>query len=253
TQAQVYVRPFQARAKPRRPGSDKAARLGDGPGIESVVFSENKNAFVLTQTSLGGMPRSFVHTPDKLRGQLPSVAEEPAFVPKVVIEKLGGDEGFYTTIVRPQQFDPTKKYPVLLDVYGGPHHLQVNQAMRSWLVAQWVADQGFVVVAVDNRGTPGRGRDWERAIYEKFGTVPLEDQVKGLKLLGDKHPELDLERVGIIGWSFGGYMAAQGGLKRPDIFKAAGARAPVTDWEDYHPPYTQRYLGLLPANKKVYD
>src|SRR5262249_54769927 len=98
-----------------------------------------------------------------------------------------------------------------------------------------------------------RGRGWERAIYEKFGTVPLEDQVKGLKLLGDKHPELDLERVGIIGWSFGGYMAAQGGLKRPDIFKAAVAGAPVTDWEDYDTHYTERYLGLLPENKKVYD
>jgi dipeptidyl-peptidase 4 len=253
TQAHVYMRPFQARAKPRWPSSDKAVRLAEGPGIESVVFSENKNTFVLTRTSLGGMPRSFVHARDKLVGELPSVAEEPPFVSKATIEKLGGDDGFYTTVVRPQDFDPKKKYPVLLDVYGGPHHLQVNQAMRSWLVAQWLADQGFIVVAIDNRGTPGRGRDWERAIYEKFGTVPLEDQVKGLKLLGDKHPELDLDRVGIIGWSFGGYMAAQAVLKRPDVFKAAVAGAPVTDWEDYDTHYTERYLGLLPENKKAYE
>src|SRR5919204_296477 len=99
----------------------------------------------------------------------------------------------------------------------------------------------------------GRGRDWERAVYQKFGTVPLGDQVKGLKALGDKFPELDLDRVGIVGWSFGGYMAANGVLRRPDVFKAAVAGAPVTDWEDYDTHYTERYLGLLPESRKAYD
>ena len=115
--------------------------------------------------------------------------------------------------MRPQNFDPKKKYPVIVDVYGGPKHLHVVQAMRNWLVPQWLADQGFIVVAIDNRGTPGRGRDWERAIYQKFGTVPLEDQVKGLQALCDKFPEMDRDRVGIVGWSFGGYMAANGVLR----------------------------------------
>ena len=125
--------------------------------------------------------------------------------------------------------------------------------MRNWLVPQWLADQGFVVVAIDNRGTPGRGREWERAVYQKFGTVPLDDQVKGLRLLCDKFPELDKDRVGIVGWSFGGYMAANGVLRKPDIFKAAVAGAPVTDWEDYDTHYTERYMGLLPESKKEYD
>ena len=131
--------------------------------------------------------------------------------------------------------------------------MHVVQAMRNWLVPQWLADQGFVVVAVDNRGTPGRGRDWERAVYQKFGTIPLDDQVKGLHALCDKFPELDRDRVGVVGWSFGGYMAANGVLRRPDVFKAAVAGAPVTDWEDYDTHYTERYLGLLPESRKAYD
>jgi len=253
TQAHAYVRPFEPRLKARRPTSDRPKRLGEGAGVESVVFSENKETFVLTRTSLDGMPRSFVHTRDKLVGELPSVAEEPSFIPKAAIERLGGEDGFYTAIVRPQDFDPKKKYPVLVDVYGGPHHLHVQKAMRNWLVPQWLADRGFVVVAIENRGTPGRGRDWERAVYGKFGSVPIEDQVKGLKLLGAKYSELDLDRVGITGWSFGGYMAALAVLKRPDIYKAAVAGAPVTDWEDYDTHYTERYMGVLPADKKAYE
>ena len=111
-------------------------------------------------------------------------------------------------------------------------------------IDQWLADQGFIVVSIDNRGTPGRGRDWETAIYQKFGTVPLDDQVAGLQALGKKFPEMDLERVGIYGWSFGGYMAALAVLQRPDVFKAAVAGAPVVDWLDYDTHYTERYLGL---------
>ena len=142
---------------------------------------------------------------------------------------------------------------MLVDVYGGPKHLRVVQAMRNWLIPQWLADQGFVVVAIDNRGTPGRGSEWEKAIYQKFGTVPLEDQVKGIHALCDKFPELDRDRVGIVGWSFGGYMAANGVLRRPDVFKAAVAGAPVTDWEDYDTHYTERYMGLLPESRAAYD
>jgi dipeptidyl-peptidase-4 len=202
---------------------------------------------------LNGLPRSVVHPREKRVGELPSVAEEPGFTPKATVEKIGPGDGFYTTVVRPRDFDPRKKYPVLLDVYGGPHHLHVVRAMRNWLIPQWLADQGFVVVAVENRGTPGRGRDWERAIHGKFGAVPIEDQVKGLTLLAAKHPELDADRVGAIGWSFGGYMAALAVLRRPDVFKAAVAGAPVTDWEDYDTHYTERYLGLLPADRKAYE
>src|SRR5262249_3733197 len=158
---------------------------------------------------------------------------DPPFTPNVTIQKLGDGEGYYTAIVRPSNFDPKKKYPVLVDVYAGPKHLNVVQAMREWLLPQWLADQGFIVLAVDNRGTTGRGHHWEQAVYTKFGSVPLEDQVAGLKALGAKFPEMDMDRVGVYGWSFGGYMSALAVLRRPDVFKAAVAGAPVTDWEDY--------------------
>jgi dipeptidyl-peptidase-4 len=116
--------------------------------------------------------------------------------------------------------------------------------MPPMLLRQWLADQGFVVVSIDGRGTPGRGRDWERAIAKRFGSVPLEDQVAGLKALGERFPEMDLDRVGIVGWSFGGYMSALAVMKEPDVFKAGVAGAPVVDWLDYDTHYTERYLGV---------
>ncbi len=231
-------------------------------GEQSATIAEDSLSLVITSTTLTSMPQSYVvkhsanSVDDTFRqiGELPSVAAEPGFTPNVTIEQLGkGPEDFYAATVRPHGFDPKKTYPVIVDVYGGPHHLSVQQTMRPWLLMQWLADQGFIVVAMDNRGTPGRGRDWERAIYQKFDSVPLEDQVKALKILGEKHPEMDMKRVGIVGWSFGGYMSALAVLQRPDIFKAAVAGAPVTDWEDYDTHYTERYMGQLPESKKAYD
>lgn len=233
-------------------------RLTAEDGVSSYVIGDYMIE-VWTHSDLHRMPHSRVLGPDKKRnftnlGPLPSVAVEPDTRLKVELERLGDDANYYySAILRPHGFDPKKKYPVILDVYGGPHHVHVTQEMRPWLLKQWLADQGFIVVAIDNRGTPGRGRDWERAIYQKFDTVPLDDQVKGLQLLGAKYPEMDMERIGVTGWSFGGYMSALAVLKRPDVFKAAVAGAPVTDWEDYDTFYTERYLGLLPESKKAYD
>ncbi|MFO0807765.1 MAG: prolyl oligopeptidase family serine peptidase [Gemmataceae bacterium] len=228
---------------------------GDIGGL-SATMTRDQSRIVLTATRTDRMPQTTVlRTEDHVNSRLreltliPSVAEEPPFKPNVVVEKVGD---FWTAVVRPRDFDPKKKYPVLVDVYGGPHHLHVVAAMRNWLLPQWLADQGFVVVAIDGRGTPHRGRDWERAIYQKFGSVPLDDQVAGLQALGAKFPELDLARVGIVGWSFGGYMSALAVLKRPDVFHAAVAGAPVCDWLDYDTHYTERYLGLPQENPDAY-
>jgi dipeptidyl-peptidase-4 len=133
---------------------------------------------------------------------------------------------------------------VIIDVYGGPGYNKVTQAAKGYLMDQWLADQGFIVVSIDGRGTPGRGRDWERAIYLKLGEIPLADQVTGLRALGLVYPEIDLDRVGITGWSFGGYMSALAVLRQPGVFKAAVAGAPVTDWLDYDSHYTEQFLGL---------
>ena len=124
--------------------------------------------------------------------------------------------------------------------------------MATRLIDQWLADQGFVVLSVDNRGTPGRGRDWERAVSKHFGSVPLDDQVAGLKALGHCFREMDLDRVGIEGWSFGGYLSALAVLRRPDVFHAAVAGAPVVDWLDYDTHYTERYLGLPDKDAGAY-
>ena len=158
---------------------------------------------------------------------------------------------YYAAIIRPRDFERSagRKYPVIVDVYGGPGHQQVVASMRSYLLDQWMADQGYVVVAIDGRGTPGRDRGWERAIAGRFGSVPLNDQVEGLQLLGAKYPEMNLKRVGVTGWSFGGYMSALAVLRRPDIFKAAVAGAPVVDWMDYDTCYTERYLGVPGAGR----
>jgi dipeptidyl-peptidase 4 len=248
TQKQVRIKPSGIWLT--TPGSEKAEQVTQEPGVHTGTFGTTKNPFVITSTTLKSMPRSVVRKDSDTIGTLPSLAAEPPFQPNVKVEKVGD---YWTAVVRPRDFDPKKKYPVVVDVYGGPKHLHVVQALRNWLVPQWLADQGFIVVAIDNRGTPGRGREWERAIYQKFGTVPLEDQVKGVKALCEKFPELDRDRVGIVGWSFGGYMAANGVLRAPDVFKAAVAGAPVTDWEDYDTHYTERYMGLLPESRKAYD
>jgi dipeptidyl-peptidase-4 len=188
-----------------------------------------------------------------LLGELPSVSEEPPFAPNVELVRVGDGPGFHTAVVRPQSFDPATRYPVIVDVYGGPTINVVAAAMGRWLLDQWLADQGFIVVAIDGRGTPGRGRDWERAIAGEFGTVPLAGQVAGLEALGRRFPELDLERVGIVGFSFGGYLAALAALKRPDLFKAAVAGMPVADFLDYNTHYTERYLGLPEKNARAYE
>jgi dipeptidyl-peptidase-4 len=222
-------------------------------GVDGASFNRDGSLYVLNSTRRDSMPRSRVYdAAHKEVGELPSVAEAPPRTPSLSIERVGPGDGYFAAVVRPGNFDPKKKYPVLLYVYGGPKHLQVEHAMRGWLLPQWFADQGFIVVALDNRGTPGRGREWEQAIYKKFGTVPLEDQVAGLKALGKKYPEMDLDRVGVYGWSFGGYLSALAVLKQPDVFKAAIAGAPVADWEDYDTHYTERYLGLPKDNPEAY-
>lgn len=241
--------PTQSLLFARSVGSDKLLSLTGEPGIHGAAFSEDHSVYVIHRQSSSAMPQTTVHKANGDRiGELPSVALDPPFQPRFELVKIGADPGFYASIVRPRNFDEKKKYPVLVDVYGGPGHNRVLMPMNTRLLDQWLADQGFVVVSIDNRGTPGRGRDWERAVYQKFGTVPLEDQVAGLEALTRRFPEMDRERIGIVGWSFGGYLSALAVLRRPDVFKAAVAGAPVTDWLDYDTHYTERYLGV-PAKK----
>jgi dipeptidyl-peptidase-4 len=126
------------------------------------------------------------------------------------------------------------------------------RAQDAYLQSQWLADQGFAVVVADGRGTPGRGIAWEKAVHLDLATVALEDQVDALRAIGSENPDLDLGRVAIRGWSFGGYLAALAVLRRPDVFHAAVAGAPVTDWRLYDTHYTERYLGHPDENADAY-
>jgi dipeptidyl-peptidase-4 len=233
--------------------SGKPLALTREPGLHSAIVAEDGSLYVQTSALLSAMPRSTVHKADgTLVGELPSVAENPPVVPRQELLRVGREPGFYCSIVRPGNFDPALRYPVVVHVYGGPTHLQVQASMGTRLIDQWLADQGFIVVSIDNRGTPGRGRAWERAIYKKFGSIPLEGQVAGVKALGARFPEMDLERVGIYGWSFGGYLSGLAVMRRPDVFKAGVAGAPVSEWEDYDTHYTERYLGLPGPDAAAY-
>jgi dipeptidyl-peptidase 4 len=248
TQAKLYALPLTG---------GPPVELTPEAGWHGARFDKSHSLMVDTLTTLQAMPRTMLRAGvGRTIAELPSVAERPSFTPRVEILQVS-DRKFYAGIVRPQKFNARKRYPVIVDVYGGPLPAgsagNVAATMPSWLLLQWLADQGFVVVAIDGRGIPGRGRDWERAVRNDFATVTLGDQAAGLKALGRKYRELDTDRAGIFGWSFGGYMSALAVLKEPKVFKAGIAGAPVTDWYDYDTHYTERYLGIPPADDAAYE
>lgn len=236
-------------------GAPEEVRTGyDGPRVQHARLSKKGDLLVV-----GTATPTQLATYDVLRpggekvGGLPSVTVKPPFTPKLEIRKVGKGQGYWSALIRPRDFKPGKKLPVIVEVYGGPTVTTVNQLMRENLLLQWIADHGFLVVKFDNRGTPGRDRAWSRAVKYDFAGVTMDDQVAALKALAAEVPELDLTRVGMEGWSFGGYMSALSVLKRPDVFKAAVAGAPVTEWLDYDTHYTERYLGLPQAHPEAYQ
>ena len=171
-----------------------------------------------------------------------SKAEQPSLQPRPRLFELG-ERRLSAALLLPSSHEPGMTWPVICSPYGGPHAQRVIQAGGSYLTEQWLADQGFAVVVIDGRGTPGRGPEWEYAVHHDLATPVLADQVDGLLALAAIESALDLTRVGIRGWSFGGYLAALAVMDRPDVFHAAVAGAPVTEWRLYDTAYTERYLG----------
>ena len=185
--------------------------------------------------------------------EIASFAETPLVEPNVQLLRVG-DRELATAVLLPRDVDPDHgPLPVLLDPYGGPHALRVTRSHNAYLASQWFADQGFAVIVTDGRGTPGRGSDWERAVHGDLAGPTLDDQVDALHAVAEQGPDLDLDRVAIRGWSFGGYLAALAVLRRPDVFHAAIAGAPVTEWRLYDTHYTERYLGDPADQPDHYD
>jgi len=183
-----------------------------------------------------------------------SHAERPAATPTVTMLEAG-PRALRTAVLFPSGHVPgSQRLPVIVSPYGGPHAQEVVEALGAYGEDQWFADQGFVVVVSDGRGTPGRGPAWDRAVHGDLATAPLEDQVDALHAVAERYPDdVDLGRVAIRGWSFGGYLAALAVLKRPDVFHAAVAGAPVTEWRLYDTAYTERYLGDPRVDPAPYD
>jgi dipeptidyl-peptidase-4 len=228
------------------------ARLTDGRGQHAATAADS--VVVVTRANLEhDGTATTVHAPGRPPLPIRSAAHDPGLVPKPELLRAGPRE-LRCALLLPDPPDAggAGSLPVLLDPYGGPHHRQVLAARDRFLVSQWFADQGFAVLVTDGRGTPGRGLAWERAVWRDLAGPVLDDQVEALHAVADDHPELDLARVAIRGWSFGGYLAALAVLRRPDVFAAAVAGAPVTDWRLYDTHYTERYLGHPAADPDAY-
>jgi dipeptidyl-peptidase-4 len=156
-------------------------------------------------------------------------------------------------MIKPQNFDASKKYPVIVYTYGGPGAQVVLNAWggATYLWHELLAQKGFIVFAMDNRGSTGRGHAFEKPIHFHFGAQELADQRDGAAWLKGQ-PYVDGDRIGIWGWSYGGHMTLHLMFEAGDIFKAGFAGGPVTNWHYYDSIYTERYMGLLPENENNY-
>ncbi|MFD4413310.1 prolyl oligopeptidase family serine peptidase [Streptomyces sp. NPDC058475] len=223
-------------------------RVSQEPGVHSAVRAGGVTVLV---SSVLDQPGAKVRV---LRGEkrlatIPSYAENPGLSPRVTLTQ-GGARKIPCAVLMPTDYDGDTPLPVLMDPYGGPHGPRVLAAHNAHLTSQWFADQGFAVVVADGRGTPGRSPAWEKAVRDDF-TLSLDDQVDALQGLAKTFP-LDLSRVAIRGWSYGGWLAGLAVLRRPDVFHAGIAGAPVADWRLYDTHYTERYLGDPTANPEAY-
>ena len=246
------------------PGQWTMSRAGNGcvvtgRGMDDATVQMQHCMNIVTTDENGTDVASMVVSP------IENHAETPGFTPNVHFTRLG-ERGLYTAIVLPSassEYAHADTLPVLMKPYGGPGFQQVVENQSFYWDAQWWADQGHIVVTADGRGTTGRGPKWDRAIYETMKSVTLEDQVDAVRALPEALatlaaqenkessettiPQPDLNRVAMIGWSYGGFLSALAVLEAPETFAAACAGAPPTDWTLYDTHYTERYLGLDPA------
>ena len=170
------------------------------------------------------------------------------------IKAADGVTDLYYRMVKPYNFNPEKKYPTVVYVYGGPHAHNV-EASWHWASRTWetyMAQKGYIVFILDNRGSEHRGRDFEQATFRQLGQVEMQDQMKGVDFLKSL-PYVDMDRLGVHGWSFGGFMTISLMLNYPDVFKVGVAGGPVIDWKWYEVMYGERYMDTPQQNPEGYE
>lgn len=238
-------------------------QLTTNKGFNDVSFSANYNYFICTNSSFGAPPVTTLHTTNNLKtvrvlennaellATIATINTSP--VELINVTALDGTmlNGY---MIKPYNFDANKKYPVFQTYYGGPGKAEVEQewgASNYWW-HQFLAQKGYIVVCVDNRGTPNRGNAFKKATYKNLGKLEVEDQIEVAKYLGTL-PYINKARIACMGWSFGGYLTALCMTKGADYFKAGIAVAPVTNWRYYDSIYTERFLLTPQDNAKGYD
>jgi dipeptidyl-peptidase-4 len=224
------------------------AQSTEGPGWHTPLATGAVPVVAVTDLQRW-QPQFRVGDPARAAAALPNRAESPAGSPRA--EYLPSTGSVRVALLLPPG---EERAPVIVSSYGGPHAQRVLRAPLSLATEQWLADCGFAVVVIDGRGSPGVGPSCEAAIAGDLAGPPLADQIHGLQdALAARPDRLDGNRVGIRGWSFGGYLAALAVLRAPDVFHAAFAGAPVTEWRLYDTHYTERYLGHPEQAAEAYD
>jgi len=234
-----------------RYGPGGLTEVAAAPGVHGARAASGTTVVVSRTLAAAGA------TITALRGDwvtpIVSLAESPSLPRPEPVFLNAGDDGIRTAVLFPSWHEPGSKLPVLMNPYGGPHAQEVLKSADAFLLSQWWAEQGFAVVVADGRGTPGRGPAWDRTVYRDLATYALADQVTALHAAAGKFGDLDVSRVAIRGWSFGGFLSALAVLRRPDVFHAGIAGAPVTDWRLYDTFYTERYLGDPNEDPEPYE
>ena len=231
-------------------GDKRIERITKLPGTHDVIIAPDDSAFVDEYSNVMTPPQQDLYRVDGKavavinENKIGELAEYALSRPEFLTVAADDGTKLYGMMIKPAHFDASRKYPVLIDVYGGP---QVQNVRNDWsgnnfLWLEMMAEKGFVIFSLDNRGSYNRGHAFETPIYHQFGKVELEDQLAGVNYLKSL-PFVDANRIGIWGWSYGGYMTLDAMFDAPGVFKAGVSVAPVSDWHLYDTIYTERYMG----------
>jgi dipeptidyl-peptidase-4 len=238
-------------------------KLSDGEGWNEINMSRDFKYYIETSSGPGTPPEYTLHKAngEKVRTLESNNALQDTLkayqMPKKEFVKVPLEQAKLNAyILKPHDFDPDQKYPVLFYVYGGPGSQTVKKSFGYGQRAMWhryLAAQGYIVVSVDNRGTGARGRDFEKQVYKKLGQYEVEDQIAAANYLVEHYDYFDEKRLGIWGWSYGGYMSSLVLAQGEDVFKTAIAVAPVTNWRFYDTIYTERFMQTPQMNPEGYE